>query len=35
MKMANSNEGVKGLRPSYMGRDKPKFEISDNLTQFT
>ena len=33
--MANSTERVKGLRPSYTNRDKPEFEISDKLTQFT
>ena len=33
--MANSIERVKGLRPSYTNRDKPEFEISDKLTQFT
>ena len=33
--MANSTERVKGLRPSYTNRDKPEFEISDELTQFT
>ena len=33
--MENSTERVKGLRPSYTNRDKPKFEISDKLTQFT
>ena len=33
--MANFTEGVKGLRPSYTSRDKPEFEISDKLTQFT
>ena len=34
-KMANFTEGVKGLRPSYTIRDKPEFEISDKITQFT
>ena len=34
-KLANFTEGVKGLRPSYTSRDKPEFEISDKLTQFT
>ena len=33
--MANFTEGVKELRPSYTNRDKPEFEISDKLTQFT
>ena len=33
--MANSTEREKELRPSYTNRDKPKFEISDRLTQFT
>ena len=33
--MANFTEREKGLRPTYTNRDKPKFEISDKLTQFT
>ena len=33
--MANSTEREKELRPSYTNRDKPEFEISDKLTQFT